>query len=132
MSTVQNKLYMVDEYILKHLQDVLDAIDELEGFFADFPKRFDLFEKDGLRVCAVERKTEIMGEAINRIRKKDPTFEIPNAKEIINTRNRIIQGYDSVEKEFLWGLVLRHIPQLKKDVERIISEYNISPENFKQ
>lgn len=28
---------MVDEYILKHLQDVLDAIDELEGFFADFP-----------------------------------------------------------------------------------------------
>lgn len=131
MSTVQNKLYMVDEYILKHLQDVLDAIDELEGFFADFPKRFDLFEKDGLRVCAVERKTEIMGEAINRILKKDPTFEIPNAKEIINTRNRIIHGYDSVEKEFLWGLVLRHIPQLKKDVERIISEYNISPENFK-
>ena len=131
MSTVQNKLYMVDEYILKYLQDVLDAIDELEGFFADFPKRFDLFEKDGLRVCAVERKTEIMGEAINRIRKKDPTFEIPNAKEIINTRNRIIHGYDSVEKEFLWGLVLRHIPQLKKDVERIISEYNISPENFK-
>lgn len=55
---------MADEYILKHLQDVLDAINELEGFFADFPKRFDLFEKDGLRICAVERKTEIMGEAI--------------------------------------------------------------------
>jgi len=122
---------MVDEYILKHLQDVLDAINELESFFADFPKRFDLFEKDGLRICAVERKTEIMGEAINRIRKKDPTFEIPNAKEIINTRNRIIHGYDSVEKEFLWGLVLRHIPQLKKDVERIITHYNISPESFK-
>lgn len=117
---------------MKHLQDVLDAINELESFFADFPKRFDLFEKDGLRICAVERKTEIMGEAINRIRKKDPTFEIPNAKEIINTRNRIIHGYDSVEKEFLWGLVLRHIPQLKQDVERIICEYNISPESFKQ
>lgn len=122
---------MVDEYILKHLQDVLDAINELESFFADFPKRFDLFEKDGLRICAVERKTEIMGEAINRIRKKDPTFEIPNAKEIINTSNRIIHGYDSVEKEFLWGLVLRHIPQLKLDIERIITQYNISPENFK-
>ena len=74
---------MADEYILKHLQDVLDAINELEGFFANFPKRFDLFEKDGLRICAVERKTEIMGEAINRIRKKDPAFKIPNAKEII-------------------------------------------------
>lgn len=114
---------MVEEYILKYLQDVLDAINELEGFFTDFPRRFDLFEKDRLRICAVERKTEIMGEAINRIRKKDPTFEIPNAKEIINTRNRIIHGYDSVETEFLWGLVVRHIPELKKDIERIISQY---------
>ncbi|MDE5555888.1 MAG: DUF86 domain-containing protein [Muribaculaceae bacterium] len=117
---------MADEYILKHLQDVLDAINELEGYFTDFPTRFDLFEKDGLRVCAVERKTEIMGEAINRIRKKDPSFGIPNAKEIINTRNRIIHGYDSVEPEFLWGLVVRHIPELKKDIEKIIENYKQS------
>ncbi len=114
---------MVDEYILKHLQDVLDAINDLESCFVDFPNRFDLFEKDIMRRCVVERKTEIMGEAINRIRKKDPSFEIPNAKEVINTRNRIIHGYDSVETEFLWGLVVRHIPELKKDIERIIGEY---------
>lgn len=114
---------MVDEYILKHLQDVLDAINDLESCFVDFPNRFDLFEKDIMRRCVVERKTEIMGEAINRIRKKDPSFEIPNAKEVINTRNRIIHGYDSVETEFLWGLVVHHIPELKKDIERIINEY---------
>lgn len=24
---------------------------------------------------------------------------------------------------FLWGLVIRHIPELKKDIERILSEY---------
>lgn len=113
---------MADEYILKHLQDVLDAINELEGFFADFPKRFDAFEKDGLRICAVERKTEIMGEALNRIHKKNPEFQIPHAKDIINTRNRIIHGYDSVETEFLWGLVIRHIPQLKKDIIQIIKD----------
>lgn len=114
---------MADEYILKHLQDVLDAINDLESCFVGFPNRFDLFEKDIMRRCVVERKTEIMGEAINRIRKKDPSFEIPNAKEVINTRNRIIHGYDSVETEFLWGLVARHIPEFKKDIERIIGEY---------
>lgn len=114
---------MADEYILKHLQDVLDAINDLQSCFSDFPNRYDLFEKDIMRRCVVERKTEIMGEAINRIRKKDPTFEIPNAKEVINTRNRIIHGYDSVETEFLWGLVIRHIPALKKDIERILAEY---------
>ena len=111
---------MVDEYILKHLQDVLDAINDVESCFVDFPNRF---EKDMMRRCVVERKTEIMGEAINRIRKRDPSFEIPNAKEVINTRNRIIHGYDSVEIEFLWGLVVRHIPELKKDIVRIIAQY---------
>ena len=114
---------MAEEYILKHLQDVLDAINEMQSCFVNFPNRFDLFEQDLMRRCVVERKTEIMGEAINRIKKKDPTFEIPNAKEIINTRNRIIHGYDSVETEFLWGLVVRHIPELKQDIERIIAEY---------
>lgn len=114
---------MVDEFILKHLQDVLDAINDLESCFVGFPNRFDLFEKDIMRRCVVERKTEIMGEAINRIRKKDPSFEIPNAKEVINTRNRIIHGYDSVETEFLWGVAVRHIPELKKEIERIIGEY---------
>ncbi len=28
---------MVDEYIMKHLQDVLDAINELEGFLSTIP-----------------------------------------------------------------------------------------------
>lgn len=52
---------MADEYILKHLQDVLDAINELEGFFIDYPRRFDVFEKDRLRICAVERKRKLWG-----------------------------------------------------------------------
>lgn len=60
---------MADEYILKHLQDILDAINELDGFFVDYPRRFDFFANDRLRISAVERKTEIMGEAINRIKK---------------------------------------------------------------
>ena len=36
---------MAYEYILKHLQDVLDAINELEGFFADFPNALICLKK---------------------------------------------------------------------------------------
>lgn len=90
--------------------------------------RYDVFEKDYLRRSAVERKAEIMGEAINRILKVRRDFPLPNARAIIDTRNRIIHGYDSVKPEFLWGLVIRHIPALKRDVDRIISEYGISPD----
>lgn len=85
--------------------------------------RYENFEKDFLRRSAVERKAEIMGEAMNRIKKADASVDIPNARAIIDTRNRIIHAYDNVQPEFLWGLVIRHIPELKKDVERLISEY---------
>lgn len=114
---------MADEYILKHLQDVLDAINDIQSCFVDFPNRYDLFEKDMKLKCVVERKTEIMGEAINRIRKADPSVDIPNARAVIDTRNRIIHAYDNVQPTFLWSLVVRHIPELKKDIERIIAEY---------
>ncbi|MDE7109102.1 MAG: DUF86 domain-containing protein [Muribaculaceae bacterium] len=113
----------MDDYILVYLNDVLDAIRAVESFFEDYPKRFDMFEKDILRISAVERKTEIMGEAINRILKIKADFPLPHAKEIINTRNRIIHGYDSVRPEFLWGLEIRHIPELKKDILILIEEY---------
>ena len=111
----------MDEYIEKHLIDVLNATIEVESYFADTPKLFHNFQKDMLRQRAVERNVEIMGEAINRILKVDPTFELPNAKAIINTRNRVIHGYDSVTTEFLWSLIIKHIPTLKKDVENILA-----------
>lgn len=119
-----DKGYTRTEYILTCLQDVLDAINDMQSCFVDFPNRYDLFEKDLMRRCVVERKTEIMGEAINRIRKVDPTFEIPNGKEVIATRNRIIHAYDNVQPEFLWLLVIRHVPELKKDIERLIADYD--------
>jgi uncharacterized protein with HEPN domain len=115
----------MDEYIPVYLYDVYRAIEEMEGYFVDYPMRYEVFEKDFLRRSAVERKAEIMGEAINRILKIDKGFDLPNAREIINTRNRIIHGYDSVRPEFLWGLVIRHIPELKNDVRRLLEGYGV-------
>lgn len=120
----------MDEYIAVYLYDVKRAIDEMESYFVDYPMRYDVFEKDFLRRSAVERKAEIMGEAINRILKIRRDFPLPNAKAVIDTRNRIIHGYDSVKPEFLWSLVIRHIPELKKDVELILAEYDISPDTI--
>lgn len=116
----------MDEYIAVYLTDVMMAIEELESYFDNYTMRFDVFVDDFLRRSAVERKVEIMGEAINRILKIDKDFPIPNAREIINTRNRIIHGYDNVRPEFLWSLVLRHIPALKMDIQRLLERYNIN------
>ena len=112
----------MDEYIEKHLVDILSATLEVESFFVGSPKRFQDFQHDMLRQRAVERNVEIMGEAINRILKVNPDFQLPNAKAIINTRNRVIHGYDSVTTEFLWSLIIKHIPALKRDVEEVLKQ----------
>jgi uncharacterized protein with HEPN domain len=112
---------MADNYILTYLQDVLDAINDVENCFKNHPKRYDLFEKSIPLRCVVERKVEVMGEAINRIKKIDASFDIPNARAIIDTRNRIIHAYDNVRPDFLWSLAIRHIPILKADITKIIN-----------
>ncbi len=112
----------MDEYVEKYLYDVLMAIDETLSFFVGQPKLFDVFQHDVLRQRAVERNVEIMGEAINRILKIDPNFPLPNARAIVNTRNRVIHGYDSVTTEFLWSLLIRHIPELRNDVVKVLDD----------
>nr|WP_081624322.1 HepT-like ribonuclease domain-containing protein [Proteiniphilum acetatigenes] len=48
---------------------------------------------------AVERNIEIIGEAMNRILKEDGSIEITNSRKIVDVRNRIIHGYDSVSQK---------------------------------
>ncbi len=49
------------------------------------------------------------------------THLIPNARAILDARNRIIHANDNDQREFLCGLVIGHIPELKKDIERILA-----------
>lgn len=106
----------VAHYVLTYLHDVPDAINDMQICFVDFPNRYNLFEKDIMHRCVVERKVEIMGEAINRIRTTDSSVTIPNARAIIDTRNRIIHAYDNVQADSFWSLVIRHIPEHSKRI----------------
>ena len=63
----------MDNQTKKHLQDILDAITEVNGYFEDTPKRFDEFFRDIRLRRAIERDVEIMGEA-------EDIYKNPNAK----------------------------------------------------
>jgi uncharacterized protein with HEPN domain len=65
---------------------------------------------------AIERNIEIIGEAVNRMIKKNKDFKIENAQQIIGTRNRIIHGYDKASDELIWSIVINHLPKLKAEV----------------
>jgi len=50
-------------------------------------------------------------------------IEITNSRKIVDTRNRIIHGYDSVSDEIVWGIVINHLPILQKEVQVLSGEY---------
>ncbi|WP_423147695.1 DUF86 domain-containing protein [Rubrolithibacter danxiaensis] len=104
------------------LYDILNAIDEIESFFIDIPKEFEYCQRDLRTKRAIERNIEIIGEAINRILKQDQAVEISNSRKIVDIRNRIIHGYDSVSDEVIWGVAVRHLPLLQEEVEKLLGE----------
>ena len=62
----------------------------------------------------------IIGEATNRILKIRDDISITNARKIVNTRNYVIHGYDSLRYEILWAIVIKDLPLLKAEVKAII------------
>ncbi|MDR0834990.1 MAG: DUF86 domain-containing protein, partial [Tannerella sp.] len=49
------------------LYDILNAIQEIDGFFLDRPQKYEDYHHDLRTKRAVERNIEIIGEATNRI-----------------------------------------------------------------
>ena len=104
------------------LYDILNAINEIESFLLDSLKEFTAYQNDLKTRRAVERNIEIIGEAMNRILQKDDSVELSNSRKIVDTRNRIIHGYDSVSDDIIWAIVITHLPTLKSEVERMLNE----------
>lgn len=69
---------------------------------------------------AIEREFEIIGEAMSRIEKQDPTVNITAKKLIISMRNRVIHGYDKIDNEIIWGTIVRYLPTLKIEIENLL------------
>jgi len=65
----------MEEKILKWLYDIKAAINEIDEYFEDFPKDFNIYKSNTLLKRGVERDLEIISEAVNRILKYDKTSQ---------------------------------------------------------
>ena len=95
------------------LYDILNVIDEIKLFTESVAEDFLLYEKDLKTRRAVERNLSIIGEAMNRILKKEPAIELTDIRLIIATRNRIIHGYETISNLVIWEIVQNDLPVLK-------------------
>ena len=76
----------MEDELLKYLYDIKEAAAAILRFVRG--KTFDDYEQDELLRSGIERKFEIIGEALNRIRRDDPTLldKIREHRNIVSFR----------------------------------------------
>jgi uncharacterized protein with HEPN domain len=104
--------------IKKYFYDIYESINSIENYLGE-KRDFNQFQANKMLRRAVEREFEIIGEALNRIDKIDQTIQITSKKQIINMRNRVIHGYDKIDNEIVWGIIVRHLPILKTEISSL-------------
>lgn len=101
--------------IKKYFFDIKVSIDSINDYLGS-DRNFFEYQKNKLLRRGIEREIEIIGEAMSRILKIDPTMRIQNARQIVDTRNWVIHGYDKVDDVIIWGIISKNLPELEKEI----------------
>lgn len=114
----------MDREIKKYLDDIGVAINEINSFIDNYPRRFEVFCNTPILLRAVQMNIAIIGEAMNRILKLNSDIAISHSRKIVSTRNYVIHGYDSLRYEILWAIVINDLPLLKEEVDRLLDGHS--------
>ena len=106
------------------LWDVREAADAIFAFVDGIDQAN--YAASPLIHSAVERKFEIIGEALNQLAKSDPALaeRIPEIGKIIAFRNILIHGYAAIDHARVWDVVVVSLPALRETVQRLLDELN--------
>jgi len=73
---------------------------------------------------AVEREFTIIGEALNRLSRAEPSIarDIHEISRIVAFRNIVIHGYDTIDDPTVWGIIQRRLPEFRDAVLELLRE----------
>ena len=82
------------------------------------------YENNELVKAAVERKFEVIGEALNQLSKLDAAMaaQLPDLPQIVAFRNQLIHGYATVNPSTVWTIAQNSLPGLITAVQALLGE----------
>jgi len=102
------------------LEDALRHARQIKEFVAGHD--LNSYSQDQKTRMAVERSFEIIGEALNRIKRIDEEQlkSIRDHRSIISFRNILAHAYDHVEDRIVWGIIESDMDHLIEDIETLM------------
>jgi uncharacterized protein with HEPN domain len=105
----------------KLLVDIIDSINSIDEHL-EGRRIFEEYTANKTKRRAVEREIEIIGEAMSKLLKINPTIPISYARTIVDLRNKVIHAYDSVDDILIWKIVNKDLPLLLIESNTLLDE----------
>ena len=104
------------------LWDAQESAKQIQTFVAGMGA--SSYAANAMAQAAVERKFEIIGEALNQLAKLDATMaaRIPDLPQIVAFRNQLIHGYASVNVGTVRNVVQTSLPTLLVQTTALLDE----------
>lgn len=110
---------MLRKEVLKYILDIESVIEELDQIIMLCDEDYHKFSSNFMAKRAAERDLMIIGEALSKIMKLEPTIGISHIKHIIGLRNMIVHAYDSIDPTVLWRILIKDLPLLKIEIGKV-------------
>ena len=110
-----------------YLWDARAAVDHILKF--TLGRSLQDYLDDAMLRSAVERQFEILGEALNQLRRLAPAIaqRIPELREIVDFRNLLIHGYATVDPGTVWRTIVGDLARLHNQLGELLSELGKAP-----
>ncbi len=70
--------------------------------------------------------SESLVSPLNRAASLDPELpsHVPELRQLVALRNRVIHGYDAVDDEIVWDIIQNKLPSLHDHLEELLGEFD--------
>jgi uncharacterized protein with HEPN domain len=112
----------IERMVRQRLHDVIESCQAIAHYTEDLD--FSSYVANPMVRDAVERRLGIIGEALNRAVELSPDLEdrIPDVREIVGVRNRLIHGYRAVDDRIIWDAIEDELPRLLANVKTLLGD----------
>jgi uncharacterized protein with HEPN domain len=107
-----------------YLADIAGAVEKILEYTKDYDYR--KFSGDTLRVDAVVRNLEVIGEAAKHIPKKvKEQYPDVDWRAMAGMRDIITHEYFGVDLKIIWKTIRDQLPKLKKQIDLILAAMGV-------
>lgn len=106
---------------LLYLEDILESAGNIQNYADSFT--FDELIKDKMRIDAIVRNFEIIGEAAGKIHQEIKNkYPIVEWRKISDFRNVLAHEYFGIKYKIMWDMIKNKLPDLKIAIQSILEK----------